>query len=69
MNVVDFINKYRKSLNRRADDITETVSSGSVRDMEQYRSLVGELQGVSFALSELNSLLKGFETDDEVDSP
>jgi hypothetical protein len=33
--------------------------------MEQYRSLVGEIQGLSFAIDELSALLKGFDTDDE----
>lgn len=65
MNVVDFIGKYRKNLNNRIEDLTATVSSGSIKDMEQYRSLVGEIQGLSFAMDELKALLKGFDTNDE----
>jgi len=65
LNVVDFLTKYRKNLNTRIEDLTTTVTSGSIKDMEQYRSLVGEIQGLSFAIDELNALLKGFDTDDE----
>ena len=65
MNLVDFVTKYRKTLNNRVGDLTITVSSGSIKDMEQYRSIVGEIQGLSTALDELSSLLKGFDTDDE----
>lgn len=65
MNVVDFISKYRKNLNTRIEDLTTTVASGSIKDMEQYRSLVGEIQGLSFAMDELSALLKGYDTDDE----
>tara|TARA_R100001079_G_C4385809_1_gene125130 strand:- start:111 stop:323 length:213 start_codon:yes stop_codon:yes gene_type:complete len=65
MNLVDFVTKYRKTLNGRINDLTISVSSGSIKDMEQYRSIVGEIQGLSTALDELSSLLKGFDTDDE----
>ena len=65
MNLVDFVTKYRKTLHNRISDLTITVSSGSIKDMEQYRSIVGEIQGLSTALDELSSLLKGFDTDDE----
>tara|TARA_Y100001972_G_scaffold88497_1_gene108281 strand:- start:193 stop:405 length:213 start_codon:yes stop_codon:yes gene_type:complete len=65
MNLVDFVTKYRKTLNNRISDLTIAVSSGSIKDMEQYRSIVGEIQGLSTALDELSSLLKGFDTDDE----
>ena len=65
MNLGDFVTKYRKTLNNRISDLTITVSSGAIKDMEQYRSIVGEIQGLSTALDELSSLLKGFDTDDE----
>jgi len=35
--------------------------------MEQYRAVVGEIQGLSFAVEELQSLLKRFDDDTEVD--
>ena len=46
-------------------DIHFMAREGSIKDMEQYRSLVGEIQGLSFAIDELSALLKGFDTDDE----
>ena len=35
------------------------ITSGNVKDLEQYRAVVGEIQGLSFAVEELQSLLKG----------
>ena len=61
LNVVDFLTKYRKNLNTRIEDLTTTVTSGSIKDMEQYRSLVGEIRGLSFAIDELSALLS-FDT-------
>ncbi len=43
------------------------VTTGSVQDMEHYRAVVGEIQGLSFAVEELQSLLKRFDDDAEVD--
>jgi hypothetical protein len=34
------------------------VTSGSASDWEQYKAMVGEIQGLSFAVDELKTLLK-----------
>jgi len=41
------------------------ITSGSIADMEQYRSMVGEIQGLSFAVEEIKALLKHYEEDDD----
>lgn len=35
-----------------------SVTSGSAADYEHYRAMVGEIQGLSFAVDELRTLLK-----------
>ena len=40
------------------DDITTSISSGGAKDMEAYRAMCGEIQGISYALNELRTLLK-----------
>jgi len=63
----EFITKFKKSLESRVEDLSVSITSGNVKDMEQYRAVVGEIQGLSFAVEELQSLLKRFDDDAEVD--
>jgi conjugal transfer/entry exclusion protein len=41
-----------------------SITSGSASDMEQYRAMVGEIQGISFALDEIKTLLKRYIEDE-----
>ena len=68
MDIVDFISKYQKVLNNRIEDISLSVTSGGVSDMEDYRARVGEIQGVTFALDELKALLTKAKYINDVDS-
>ncbi len=67
MTLPEFITKFKKSLESRVEDLSVAITSGNVKDMEQYRAVVGEIQGLSFAVEELQSLLKRFDDDTEVD--
>jgi hypothetical protein len=64
MDAVTFVTRYRKALKTRIEDISISLSSGSAADMEQYRAMVGEIQGLSYAMDELDSLLKKDDDDD-----
>ena len=64
MDVVNFITRYQKTLQTRVDDISISLTSGSASDMESYRAMVGEIQGITYALEELRSLLKKVNYDD-----
>lgn len=64
MDVVNFITRYQKTLQTRVDDISISVTSGSASDMEQYRAMIGEIQGITYALDELKSLLTKANYDD-----
>jgi hypothetical protein len=63
----EFITKFKRSLESRVEDLSVAITSGNVKDMEQYRAVVGEIQGLSFAVEELQSLLKRFDDDAEAD--
>ena len=67
MTLPEFITKLKRSLESRVEDLSVAVTSGNVKDMEHYRAVVGEIQGLSFAVEELQSLLKRFDDDAEVD--
>ena len=58
MDVLHFITRYQKLLSDRIDDISLSITSGSVSDWEDYKARVGEIQGIAFALDELKTLLK-----------
>ena len=67
MTLPEFITKFKKSIESRVEDLSVAITSGNVKDMEHYRAIVGEIQGLSFAVEELQSLLKRFDDDAEVD--
>ena len=66
MKVTDFLHKYKKSLNTRIEDISIALTSGNASDMEAYKAMVGEIQGLTYALEQLRTLLE--KTDDDFNS-
>ena len=64
MDLVDFSQKLYKLLKEREDDIILTLTTGAVQNHEQYKQLVGELQGLSYTRDQMKSLLEG-KIDDE----
>ena len=67
MKVTDFLYKYKKTLNTRIEDISIALTSGNASDMESYKAMVGEIQGLSYALEQVRTLLE--KTDNDIDSP
>ena len=66
MKVTDFLHKYKKALNTRIEDISIALTSGNASDMEAYKAMVGEIQGLTYALDQLRTLLE--KTDDDINS-
>ena len=64
MDIVYFSQKLYKLLKEREDDIIITLTTGAVQNHEQYKQLVGELQGLSYTRDQIKSLLEG-KIDDE----
>lgn len=65
MDVIQFIARYKRTLQNRVDDISISVTSGGASDMETYRSMIGEIQGLTYALDELQTLLKKDDYDED----
>ena len=65
MDVVDFAKHVYKKIEQREKDISMLLITGAVKDYEQYRHLVGEAQGLSFAKEEIKSLLENNADYDE----
>ena len=69
MDIVVFIDNYRKILHQRMTDVGNSIASGGCKDFEDYRARVAEIQGLRYAYDEFQALLKkGATSDDEPDS-
>ena len=67
MDVVDFAKHIYKMLQRREEDISIIIKSGGIQDMENYRLLIGELQGLTYAKEEIKALLeKNYEDGEDI---
>ena len=65
MGVVDFASHVYKLLRRREDDIKECLAADGLPSWEEYKKLVGELRGLSYASSEIKALLERHADYDE----
>ena len=61
-------NEENKVLHNHIEDLSVSITSGSISSMEDYRARVGEIQGVTFALDELKALLEKAKYIDGTDS-
>ena len=69
MDIVVFVDNYRKILHQRMTDVGNSIASGGCKDFEDYRARVAEIQGLRYAYDEFQALLKkGATSDDEPDS-
>lgn len=67
MDVLNFIKDYQKILITRVDDISLSITSGGVKNWEDYKARVGEIQGVTYALDEMKALLRKVKYIDDTD--
>jgi len=65
MDVVQFAQALYKVLRERENDLRDQLANGTAQNFEQYRSMVGELQGVVLAMEEMKALLEKSEEDVE----
>jgi len=65
MDVVQFAQSLYKVLREREFDLRDQLANGVAQNYEQYRSMVGELQGIATAIDEIKTLLEKSEDDVE----
>jgi hypothetical protein len=66
MQITDFLHKYKKVLDTRVEDISISLTSGNASDIGHYKAMVGEIQGLTYALEQLRTLLE--KTDNDFDN-
>lgn len=63
------MDKYLEYLNKvlidRQKQIADALANGAAKSYEDYKQLVGELRGLSFAQLSLNDLVRKMEENDE----
>ena len=52
-------------MRNRVDDISLSITSGGASDWEDYKARIGEIQGLTYALDELQTLLKKANYDED----
>ena len=55
---MDFIDKIRKIIKMRHDDVVVAMTSGSVDSMEKYQYMLGQIRTYQYLLQEISALLK-----------
>ena len=58
MNELTFIDKIRKIIKMRHDDIVSALASGGVDNMEKYNYMLGQIRTYQYLSQEISSLLE-----------
>ena len=65
MDEMTFIDKIRKIIKMRHDDVISSMASGGVDNMEKYQYMLGQARTYQYTLQEISNLLKQKEQKDE----
>ena len=60
-----YIDKVRKIIKMRHDDIVSAMASGGVDNMEKYQYMLGQARTYQYLLQEISNLLEEKERKDE----
>ena len=61
MQLENVINRLLKFLRNRLDNLSISVTSGGVDNMEKYRYIIGQINGLEATRQELSNLLEDKE--------
>ena len=61
---MDFIDKIRKVIKLRHDDVVIAMTNGNVDSMEKYQYMLGQIRTYQYLLQEISTLLKTKEQND-----
>jgi hypothetical protein len=65
MDAIAFAQFMYKVLKQRQDEIADALAHDVAKDFHEYKLLVGEIRGLSFAREELRALLENADEDVE----
>ena len=64
MDEITFIEKIRKIIKMRHDDVVSAMASGGVDNMEKYQYMLGQIRTYQYLSQEISSLLEKKERKD-----
>ena len=65
MDELTFIDKIRKIIRMRHDDVVSAMASGGVDNMEKYQYMLGQIRTYQYLSQEISSLLNKKEQNDK----
>ena len=65
MDEMTFIDKIRKIIKMRHDDVVSAMASGGVDNMEKYQYMLGQIRTYQYLSQEISSLLNKKEQNDK----
>ena len=65
MDEMTFIEKIRKIIKMRHDDVVSAMASGGVDNMEKYQYMLGQARTYQYLLQEISNLLEEKEQKNE----
>ena len=65
MDEMTFIEKIRKVIKMRHDDVVSAMASGGVDNMEKYQYMLGQIRTYQYLSQEISSLLNKKEQNDK----
>lgn len=65
MDALNLAQHLLKSLRERKARVSESLLSGSVTSMEDYRFVIGQIRGMAYAEDEIRAAMKGMEEEDD----
>ena len=65
MDEMTFIDKIRKIIKMRHDDVVSSMASGDVDNMEKYQYMLGQIRTYQYLNQEISTLLNKKEQNDK----
>ena len=65
MDGITFIDKIRKIIKMRHDDVVSSLASGGVDNMEKYQYMLGQIRTYQYLNQEISTLLNKKEQNDK----
>ena len=62
---MDFIDKIRKVIKMRHDDVVVAMTNGNVDSMEKYQYMLGQIRTYQYLLQEISTLLNKKEQNEK----
>ena len=64
MDAITLAEYLLKNIRERKKDFTITLSDGAIESLEDYRFIVGQIRGMTYAEEEIKAAMKGIELED-----